>query len=161
MARNEYWLIEFISISQILKKAHAQYAKSFLFTETDENDTTYFIIHQLQVILRAIKELHIYLARKIQELKSASLLLEKTKLEGVLNQRQLAVLEHALKNTNAIYSIKEHQNIHGVTYQTARMDLLTLSDKLKLLQKLKDGQQFIFMSPPDLRQRLQAAKLKS
>lgn len=161
MARNKYWLIEFISISQILKKAHAQYARSFLFTETDENDTTYFIIHQLEVILQAIEELHIYLARKIQELKSASLLLEKTKLEGVLNQRQLAVLEHALKNTNAIYSIKEHQNIHGVTYQTARMDLLTLSDKLKLLQKLKDGQQFIFMSPPDLRQRLEAAKLKS
>ena len=161
MARKEYWLIEFISISQILKKAQAQYARSFLFTETDENDTTYFIIHQLEVILQAIEELHIYLARKIQELKSASLLLEKTKLEGVLNQRQLAVLEHALKNTNAIYSIKEHQNIHGVTYQTARMDLLTLSDKLKLLQKLKDGQQFIFMSPPDLRQRLEAAKLKS
>ena len=84
--------------------------------------------------------------------------MSRTKLAGVLNHRQLAVLEDALKNPNAIYSIKVHRNIHGVTYQTARMDLLTMSDKLKLLQKLKDGQTFIFMSPPDLRQRLQAAK---
>ena len=158
MARHKYWLIEFISISRILKKAHAQYGRSFLFTETDDNDTTYFIIHQLEVIQRAIKELHTYLTRKIDHLKSASLLLERTKLEGVLNHRQLAVLEDALKNPNAIYSIKEHRNIHGVTYQTARMDLLTMSDKLRLLQKLKDGRTFIFMSPPDLRQRLQAAK---
>lgn len=157
MAREKYWLIEFISISEIIKKAHAQYARAFLYTETDENDTTYFIIHQLQVIQRAIEQLHAYLARKTKELKSAAQLLEKTKLAGVLNYRQLALLENALKEPNAIYRIREHQTVHGVAYQTARTDLLILADELKLLHKVKEGKTFIFLSPPDLRQRLENA----
>jgi len=158
MAREKYWLIEFTSISQIIKKAPAQYARAFLYTETDDNDVTYFIIHQLQVIQRAIEQLHAYLARKTQELKSAVQLLEKTKLEGVLNHRQLALLENALKEPNAIYRIREHQNVHRIAYQTARTDLLMMSDELNLLHKVKDGKTFIFLSPPDLRQRLEETK---
>ena len=161
MARKKYWLIEFISISQIIKHAHAQYARAFLYTETDGNDTTYFIINQLSVIQQAIERLHTYLARKMQELKSAAQLLEKTKLEGVLNYRQLALLEHALRNPSALYRIREHQNTHGVTYQTARTDLLKMSDELNLLLKLKDGKTFIFLSPHDIRQRLEGSKFKS
>ncbi|WP_420640684.1 Fic family protein [Candidatus Leptofilum sp.] len=158
MAREKYWLIEFTSISQIIKMAPAQYARAFLYTETDDNDVTYFIIHQLRVIQRAIEQLHTYLARKTQELKSATQLLVKTKLEGVLNHRQLALLENALKEPNAIYRIREHQNVHGVAYQTARTDLLMMADELNLLHKVKDGKTFIFLSPPDLRQRLDDTK---
>lgn len=43
MSREGYWLYEYVSISRILKKARAQYARAFLYTETDENDTTYFL----------------------------------------------------------------------------------------------------------------------
>lgn len=161
MAREKYWLIEFTSISQIIKKAPAKYARAFLYTETDENDVTYFIIHQLEVIQRAIEQLHAYLARKTQELKSAAQLLEKTRLEGVLNHRQLALLENALKEPSAIYRIREHQNVHGVAYQTARTDLLMMADELNLLHRVKDGKSFIFLSPPDLRQRLEDFRLSS
>jgi Fic family protein len=49
-ANNGYWLMEFISISQIIKQSPAQYGKSFLYSEYDENDVTYFIVHQLSVI---------------------------------------------------------------------------------------------------------------
>lgn len=159
MARSKYWLIEFVSISQIIKKAHAQYARAFLYTETDENDTTYFIIHQLHIIQLAIEQLHVYFARKTKELTSAAQLLEKTKLDGLLNYRQLALLEHALKNPSALYRIKEHHNTHGITYQTARVDLLKMSDELNLLHKVKDGKTFIFLSPPDLGQRLKKMEL--
>ena len=158
MAREKYWLIEFTSISQIIKMAPAKYARAFLYTETDDNDVTYFILHQLRVIQRAIEQLHAYLARKTQELKSAVQLLEKTKLEGVLNHRQLALLESALKEPNAIFRIREHQNVHRIAYQTARTDLLMMSDELNLLHKVKDGKTFIFLSPPDLRQRLEETK---
>src|SRR5256885_14750013 len=64
MLRSGYWLVEFISISNILRKAPARYGISFLYTETDDNDLTYFIDYQTTVILRAIKELHDYLDRK-------------------------------------------------------------------------------------------------
>lgn len=71
MAKGGYWLIEFTSISRVIKKAPAQYAKAHLLTETDDNDLTYFIEHQLHVIAEAIKALHAYLAEKAGEIADA------------------------------------------------------------------------------------------
>lgn len=67
MLHRGYWLFEFVSISSILKKAPIQYARSFLHTETDANDLTYFLLAQMSVIQRAIRQLHEYLDRKAQE----------------------------------------------------------------------------------------------
>ena len=53
MLHEGYWLFEFISISNILRKAPAQYGLSFLYSETDDNDLTYFIVAQTKVIRRA------------------------------------------------------------------------------------------------------------
>ncbi len=49
MLRQGYWLFEFISISDTLRKAPATYARAFLYTESDENDLTYFLVHQAVV----------------------------------------------------------------------------------------------------------------
>jgi len=67
MLHSGYWLFEFISISHFLRKAPVQYGTAFLHTETDENDLTYFIIHQAEIIKRALKGLHDYVARKSSE----------------------------------------------------------------------------------------------
>jgi hypothetical protein len=40
MARSGYWLMEYTSISHILRKAPARYMRAYLHTETDKNDTT-------------------------------------------------------------------------------------------------------------------------
>jgi hypothetical protein len=45
-----------------------QYARAYLYTETDDNDLTHFIDHQLNVICEAIKALHKYLAEKTREI---------------------------------------------------------------------------------------------
>jgi len=50
MLHHGYGLFDFLSISRILRKAPGKYARSFLYTETDENDLTYFILHQLDAI---------------------------------------------------------------------------------------------------------------
>jgi len=44
MARQGYWLCEFVSISRILRRARGQYARAYLYTETDDNDVTYFLL---------------------------------------------------------------------------------------------------------------------
>ena len=72
MLRQDYQLFEFISISEILLRAPARYAEAFLHTETDDNDLTYFILHQAEVIREAVKSLRDYLARKNAELRAAS-----------------------------------------------------------------------------------------
>ena len=160
-ASQGYWLMEFISISRILKHAPAKYAKAFLHTETDDNDTTYFIIHQLNVIRKAIDELRTFLDKKVQDIKTAEQLLEgAANLRAKLNYRQLALLRHAFKSPGFIYRINEHQQSHGVAYDTARNDLLAMSDKFKLLDKAKEGKNFIFVSPTNLIERIENAKKK-
>ncbi len=159
MASQEYWLMEFISISEIIKQSPGKYKDAYLHTETDDSDTTYFIIHQLEVIKKAIDHLHIYLDKKVKEINEAEELILGTKrLQGKLNHRQLAVLRNALEHPGARYRIISHQNIHNVTYETARSDLSKMADDLKLLEKKKIGREFIFISPPDIQKRLEKLK---
>lgn len=123
MIRQGYWLFEFISISRILKNAPAKYKKAFLLTETDDNDLTYFILYQLDVMLQGIEELERYLEEKVQAVRDVEQKLRAT--EG-LNHRQLALLSHALRHPQAVYTIKSHQRSHNVAYATARSDLTAL-----------------------------------
>lgn len=156
MARSGYWLMEFLSISQILRRAPRQYVRAYLHTETDRNDTTYFVLHQLDTIRRSIAALHEYLARKIQEQRDAERLLASAgHLRGRLNHRQVALLTHALRHSDEPYRIAKHQSVHNVVYQTARSDLLDLGS-LGLLEKVKQGNAFVFYPAEDLPGRIEA-----
>ncbi len=159
MINEGYWLAEFISISQVIKRAPVKYGKAFLYTETDGNDLTYFILYQLEIIKKAISELHEYLGEKMQGIKSAQdLLYGEKKLRKKLNIRQVALLKHALSHPNYIYSINEYQSSYGIAYETARKDLMQMSDVFSFLKKLKDGRTFVFISPPDLKERIEKQK---
>jgi Fic family protein len=154
LIRQGCWLAEYFSISSVLKKAPAQYGRASLYTETDDNDTMYFIIHQLDVIERAIQALHEYLARKTQEVRKMQRLLRTSPaLQGALNYRQMALLIHALKHPGKLYRIQAHRVSHNVTYETARMDLLRLVE-MGLLEKLQAKRAFVFAAPEDLEARL-------
>ncbi len=157
MARSGYWLMEYVSISRLLRRAQAKYNRAYLHTETDDNDTTYFIIHQLSVIERAIEALHGYLARKGAEQRSAEQLLRSApRLSSRLNHRQVAVLSHALKHSGYGYTVQSHQHSHRITSQTARTDLQRLAE-LNLLEQVKRGRAFMFYVPNDLRARIENA----
>lgn len=153
MLAQGYWLAEYLSISQILKKAVGQYGRSFSYTETDNNDITYFLLYHLRVIQRAIRSLQKYLRRKIEEIRRVESLLRQS---ANLNYRQLALLSHALKHPGMRYTIESHRKSHDVAYQTARTDLLDLASRRLLLQR-KSGKAFVFTAPADLGDRLAAA----
>lgn len=148
MSSQGYWLAEFVSISRILRKARTPYARAFLYTETDENDTTYFILYQLRVFLRAIEDLHSYLARKAAEIRNTERALkEAAAFREKLNDRQLALMANAIKHPDAIFTIDSHRRSHGVSYETARTDLRSLAHQ-KLLSERKRGRAFVY-SPAD------------
>jgi Fic family protein len=150
MLHSGYWLFEFISISQFLRKAPVQYGTAFLHTETDQNDLTYFLIHQAEIIRRALKELHDYIARKSAEARTCLEALDK---HPELNHRQQALIAHAVRHPGFAYSIAGHQARHAIAYQTARTDLLTVA-KLKFLEQRKLGRAMVFVAPRDLKSRL-------
>lgn len=151
MLHRGYWLFEFLSISNILRKAPAKYARSFLHTETDDNDLTYFLIAQTRVIRSAIHELHAYIERKTAELREAE---SRMRALDLFNHRQVEILRHALKHPGQRYTFASHQKSHNVVYQTARTDLLGLGER-KVLEQRKKGRQTVFVSPADLSSRLE------
>ena len=157
MARAGYWLMEYVSISRLLKEAPAQYGRAYLHTETDDNDATYFIIHQLNVIDRAIQGLYDYLKRKTREQRSAEALLRHAPvLSDQLNHRQVALLSHALRHAGYGYTVESHRRSHNITHQTSRTDLMQLVE-LGLVAQGKRGRAFVFYAPEDLRSRIEAA----
>ena len=123
MLKQQYWLFEFLSISGNIKKAPAKYGYAYLYSETDGNDLTYFVIQQLQVIIAAIANLESYLQEKIRQVASLE---EKLKTIGRFNHRQMALLGHALRGHRDGYTIESHKRSHGIAYATARADLLEL-----------------------------------
>ena len=145
-----YWLCEFLSISQIISKAPAQYGTSFLYTESDENDLTYFILYHLDVIRRSIRELHEYTERTSQAMRQTQ---KMVRASGTLNHRQLAVLTHALRHPDAEYTMYSHRVSHNVTNQTARTDLYEMVDR-ELLTRQTIGRTFYFYPAADMERRI-------
>ena len=150
MLHHGYWLFEFISISHIIRKGPAKYGRAFLYTESDDNDLTYFILYHLDVIHRALNQLHAYLKKKSQDLQRLE-----AELRGIviLNHRQRALVSHALRHARQIYTIESHRLSHNVVYQTARTDLLDLVER-GLLRKEKAGKTWRFAPTEDIEERL-------
>ena len=154
MLHQGYWMFEFISISEIILRAPVQYARSFLYAESDSNDLTYFLDHQLKVIMQAMKNLHQYIERKNRESREAAVHLRQL---GRYNSRQVALLLHALMHPLQIYTLKSHQTCHVVTPQTSRNDLEELHHH-RLLDKGKQGRAFTYTPASTLGEILKTKK---
>jgi Fic family protein len=154
MLHREYWLFEFISISQMILRGPTRYGEAFLHTETDENNLTYFIIYHNDIINRAMSSLHRYIESRGRELRALD-----SRLRGIveLNHRQRDLIRHALRHPGYTYTIESHRASHDVVYQTARTDLLDLEER-GLLSKRKVGHAWTFTPVRDLETRLQAGE---
>lgn len=150
MLHRGFDLFEFVSISQVLLRAPTKYALAFLHAETDDNDLTYFILHQAETIEHAVQSLREYALRKSATLRETERALRDA---GDLNHRQQALLAHALRNPDAEYTIEGHRRSHEVVYQTARTDVLGLAAK-GLLRQSNRRKPMTFTVPSDLASRL-------
>jgi Fic family protein len=150
MLHHDYWLAEYLSVSHILHAAPIQYTESYLFTETDDNDATYFVLYQMDVLLRSIAALLKYVGEKATAHRKTQEMMR----QSDLNYRQVALLGHALRHPEAEYSVTRHANSHRVTRQTARTDLHELAG-LGLLLEARRGNGFYFTVPTELDDRLE------
>ena len=150
MQRRGYWLIEYLPISPVIREAPGKYARAFIESETDEGDLTYFLIHQLEAIEKALDRHDVYIKRKIAEVRDVERSLQNA--EG-LNHRQLALLTDAVRNPDGAYTFGSHATSHRVTHETARSDLSDLNER-GLLRRRSKGRGYIFEPVPDLPERL-------
>ncbi len=149
MLASGYWLFEYVTISRLLLRAPVQYGRAFLYTETDDFDATYFLLHQLEILRRAIDELHAYLRRKMAELRETLSLVRRIDL----NYRQKALLTNALTHPDAVYTFQSHATSHRVVRQSARTDLISLEQR-GLLTREKVGRTVVFRPDPDLKTKI-------
>jgi Fic family protein len=145
-----YWLVEYMSISKVIIKAPARYAKSYLHCEYDENDLTYFIDYNLRCMDLALNSLQSYIQRKLMEKENLFYLI---KNENV-NERQAELLRGMIIDNKKVYTIKEVQTRFGVAYQTARTDLLGLQF-LGYVEERKFGIKLIFFKTEDFENKLE------
>lgn len=141
MLRSGYWLFEYLPISKFIYKSPVKYGKSYLYTETDDFDVTYFLHYHMDVIGKARTELGEHLRRRQERAMEARRLLTN---DPTLNIRQQELLLESARNQSRVFTVEEHQLKHGVSYETARKDLLTLADG-DYLEKRKEGKKWVFI----------------
>lgn len=122
LLKKGYWLTEYLSISRLILRSKDQYAKAYKYTETDDNDLTYFIMYKLRTMKLAFESLREYIQRKIEEKHKVS---EFIKLENV-NERQALILKWFYEESSLLLTVKEVETRFAVSNQTARTDLQSL-----------------------------------
>lgn len=140
MLRSGYWWAEYISISHLILEAPRKYDRAFLFTESDDNDLTYFIDYHLDLLERSIE----LLGKSVEECRRrrSQWVASRVEVRG-LSPRQLDVLEQLDSDPTSEVTFRSHCLRHGVVHQTARTDLQGLVER-GFLERYRSGRQFVF-----------------
>lgn len=125
MMKSNYWLVQYLSISRIIKGSKKSYEKAFLYSEADGNDIGYFIQYNLDVLLKSFDALSRYIKRKNNEKKKAEKLLHL----GNITKRQSQILSLCIENSDIVLVSTDIVGKFGVTPNTAKSDLRKLTEK--------------------------------
>jgi len=151
MLKNGFDYFEYISISKLLKKAPKQYGLSYLYSEIDDNDLSYFIYYQVDIILRSIDALVAYLELKSKEFKEITKLLDASKVGRTLNFVQKDIVKKSIKEAGRIFIVKEIATDYDISENTARSYLKKLVEH-KILIAYKEGRSVGYIAPSNLRE---------
>ena len=154
LLRKGYWIMEYVSISRLIIKAPAKYGKAYLDTENDENDMTYFLYHQADLLNRAILAFYGYVKSKKEERADFIQKIEKSGLAKTLNSRQIEILKKAFHEPGRIFIPKEIGNKYNVSLNSARTDLMKLSDLDLLIEIKGHGKSKEYIAPANLKDKL-------
>ncbi len=136
----KYNLFEFMAISKSILQNKTQYGQAYLHTEKDDNDLTYFIKYNLNMIEKALDKMEEYIKRKQKEQTDALHLL--TSIKNI-NHRQAEILKQFYKQPEKQFEVKEIKTTYGIAYDTARTDLQHL-ETIGVLTKIKIQKKYIY-----------------
>lgn len=142
--KSDYWLFEYMAISRTIKESRRKYGMAYLYTETDDNDLTYFLSYNFRCMEKALQDVKEHILRKQEEQREA--FRTATEIPGI-SKRQAEILRYVIKSGRPV-SIKEIATMFDVVYQTARTDLLGLVEEGRL-DMFKDKRRMLFIEKRD------------
>lgn len=141
--KHDFAAFRYIAISTLLKAAPVQYGKSYVYTETDDMDLTYFIDYQSRIIIRAIGEFKQAYETTVQDMELFNRFLYESGLYGQLTDKQKTVLQVARSGRAFEFTAVNVKENLGCSYNTAATVLNGLVDA-KLFEKRKDGREWVY-----------------
>lgn len=141
LLRNNYWMFQYLSVSRIIKKSKVQYDNSYLYSEYDDSDLTYFISYKLKAIVLSIKDFLEHYENKLEKEKKLQ------KIAGKLveyNERQIDLLQDLDNNRDMTVDLRKYKGHYRISYETARSDLGFLTQK-NLLDKILSGKKYVYI----------------
>lgn len=148
--KHDYTIVEYLAISEIIRKGIARYPQAYLDSELDDGDLTYFVLYHLDVIEQALDGLAKHIEREEEKLKRSE---EIVRVAPGINLRQRWILEHAIRHPAQEYTVKSHANSVGIAPATARADLEGLVSE-GLMGTMKRRKEVIYVFLPKLAEKL-------
>jgi len=134
-----YWLMEYLSISKCIKNHSGKYYRAFMLTETDDNDATYFIGYNLDIVVEAIGIFEKYLKKKLSDQRFGL-----AEIEGAgLNMRQKMIAADMIRSEDQI-SIESLRRTYQVSVNTARSDIAKLREAGLIQPSSRDGNKILY-----------------
>ncbi len=155
IVRSGYWLFEYVSISKLIQEKRGNYDKSFIYTETDDFDMTYFIYNQVDTISKAVQLLNEYVDKKQKDFSQFMDWVKKSPVSQKLNREQLEILKEAVRSPGREFTARQMSNDFSITSNTARKYLNELVELDLLVQSTKKmGKAVVYLSPANLKSKL-------
>lgn len=143
MFKNDFSAFRYIAISVLLRNAPVKYGRSYLYTETDGMDLTYFIDYQSSVILRAVNDFLTAYKQIAADAVSFDQRLSGSALSEQLNEKQKTVYQVALNGAEKAFTAVNVKENLDCSYNTASAVLNGLVD-LNVFEKKKQGREWVF-----------------
>ena len=125
MLKENYWLMEYLSISRIIYRSKSRYERAFLYTESDGNDLGYFITYNLDVLSKAFDGLKSYLQKKQSERRRADYFMH---IDGI-SQQQADIIRIFYEEGNITLQSKDVAARFRVSRVTAKAYLDGLAER--------------------------------
>ncbi|MFL0797307.1 MAG: Fic family protein [Cellvibrionaceae bacterium] len=143
MFKSGFGAFRYIAISTLLKKAATKYGKSYLYTETDDMDLTYFIDYQCSIIIKAIDDFVNGYRKAHEDQKAFNAFLWESGLFKKMNDKQTAIVHVAQNRLHKDFTAANVKENLDCAYNTANAALKGLVD-LGIFEREKQGKEWIY-----------------
>lgn len=141
LLRNDYWGIAYIPVSTVIKRSPHNYAYSYIYSEQDNYDFTYFFDYVLKRIIKAINEFDKYVNQK--SIENNAFASQIKNLAPNLNDRQIQAIHYLIQNPNNYTTPTSYSKLFSVSRKTASVDL-NLLEHFNLVKKKRNGNKIEF-----------------